>query len=56
MFRGTEKYPEEKYNDVLKSLGADSNAFTSDDSTFFHMTTRPSLRRPSSWRPTASRT
>jgi zinc protease len=28
MFRGTEAYPEEKYNDVLKSLGADSNAYT----------------------------
>ena len=38
MFRGTEAYPQEKYNDVLKSLGADSNAFTNDDWTCYHMT------------------
>jgi zinc protease len=38
MFRGTEAYPQEKYNDVLKSLGADSNAYTEDDRTVYHMT------------------
>ena len=38
MFRGTQKYPQEKYNNVLKSLGADSNAFTTDDWTCYHMT------------------
>src|SRR5262249_15318078 len=38
MFRGTPAYPEEKYNDVLRSLGADSNAFTNDDWTCYHMT------------------
>src|SRR5438067_443536 len=38
MFRGTEKYPQEKYNDVLKALGANSNAFTSDDWTCYHLT------------------
>jgi zinc protease len=38
MFRGTERYPQEKYNDVLKSLGANSNAFTSDDWTCYHLT------------------
>jgi len=38
MFRGTEAYPQEKYNDVLKSLGADSNAYTGDDLTCYHMT------------------
>lgn len=38
MFRGTEKYPQEKYNATLKSLGADSNAFTTDDWTCYHMT------------------
>lgn len=37
MFRGTERYPESKYNDVLKQLGADSNAFTTDDWTCYHM-------------------
>jgi zinc protease len=38
MFRGTEKYPQEKYNSIIKSLGADSNAFTTDDWTCYHMT------------------
>lgn len=36
MFRGTEKFPKDKFNDVLKSIGADNNAFTSDDQTVFH--------------------
>jgi zinc protease len=36
MFRGTEKYPAEKYNDALKSIGADNNAFTTDDYTAYH--------------------
>jgi zinc protease len=38
MFRGTERYPQEKYTEVLKELGADSNAFTSDDWTCYHAT------------------
>jgi len=38
MFRGTEAFPQEKYNDVLKSLGADFNAFTNEDQTCYHMT------------------
>src|ERR1700740_618050 len=38
MFRGTERYPQEKYNEVLKELGANSNAFTTDDWTCYHMT------------------
>jgi zinc protease len=38
MFRGTERYPQLKYNDALKSLGADSNAFTTDDFTCYHLT------------------
>jgi zinc protease len=38
MFRGTERYPQEKYNDVLKELGANSNAFTTDDWTCYHAT------------------
>lgn len=38
MFRGTERYSQEQYNDALKSLGADSNAFTTDDWTCYHMT------------------
>jgi len=36
MFRGTEKFPEEKYNALIKKMGADSNAFTSDDLTAYH--------------------
>jgi zinc protease len=37
MFRGTMKYPADKYNDILKRLGADSNAFTTDDWTCYHV-------------------
>lgn len=38
MFRGTEKYPREKYNEVLKITGAGANANTSLDRTIYHMT------------------
>ncbi|HSP88448.1 MAG TPA: pitrilysin family protein [Ignavibacteriaceae bacterium] len=38
MFRGTDKYPRDKYNDVLKSIGAGANANTSNDRTIYHMT------------------
>jgi zinc protease len=38
MFRGTDQFPAEKYNDVLKSFGADSNAYTNEDWTCYHMT------------------
>ncbi len=38
MFRGTEKYPREKYNEVLKMTGAGANANTSLDRTIYHMT------------------
>ena len=38
MFRGTDRFPAEKYNDVLKRLGADSNGFTTDDWTCYHIT------------------
>jgi zinc protease len=37
MFRGTQKYPEERYNAIIKQMGADSNAFTSDDLTAYHI-------------------
>ncbi len=36
MFRGTEKYPTDAYNEILKSIGADNNAFTTDDYTAYH--------------------
>ena len=37
MFRGTDKYSKDDYNDVLKRIGADSNAYTSDDETVYHI-------------------
>ncbi len=37
MFRGTEQFPADKYNAILKAMGADSNAFTSDDVTAYHV-------------------
>ncbi len=37
MFRGTERYSREAYNAVLKELGADHNAFTTDDYTAYHI-------------------
>jgi zinc protease len=38
MFRGTAKFPPEKYEEVLQKAGAASNAFTSDDLTAYHTT------------------
>lgn len=38
MFRGTDKYPPEIYNEILKRAGAASNANTSSDRTAFHTT------------------
>jgi zinc protease len=38
MFRGTDQFPAEKYNEVLKRAGAASNASTNDDATTFHTT------------------
>jgi len=37
MFRGTPTYTAEAYNAVIKEMGADSNAFTSDDLTVYHI-------------------
>ncbi|HEU4403392.1 MAG TPA: pitrilysin family protein [Candidatus Polarisedimenticolia bacterium] len=37
MFRGTERYPKERFTAVLKGLGADHNAFTTDDFTAYHI-------------------
>ncbi len=37
MFRGTDKYPKEKYSAALKSIGAAANANTSQDRTEYHM-------------------
>jgi zinc protease len=38
MFRGTEKYPAEKYKEMLARAGAASNASTSIDKTVYHTT------------------
>ena len=37
MFRGTEKYSTDDYNAIIKQMGADSNAFTTDDWTAYHI-------------------
>lgn len=38
MFRGTKTYPGPVYDRIVTSIGADSNAFTSEDLTAFHLT------------------
>ncbi len=37
MFRGTEKYSKAQYGEILKRMGADSNASTDDDLTLYHI-------------------
>jgi zinc protease len=37
MFRGTERYPKQRYEAILKELGSDHNAFTNDDMTGYHI-------------------
>jgi zinc protease len=37
MFRGTEAYPAAVYNEMITKMGADANAFTSDDLTCYHL-------------------
>ena len=37
MFHGTGAFPAEKYNDVLRAIGADSNAYTTSDRTVYHI-------------------
>src|ERR1700678_1501920 len=36
MFKGTEKYSRQQYNDAIKRMGGDSNAFTTSDFTCFY--------------------
>jgi zinc protease len=44
MFRGSEKYPQEIYEKIVTAMGADTNAYTTDDLTAYHLTlTRPDL-------------
>lgn len=37
MFRGTERYPSDVYNRIITSIGADANAYTTDDHTAYHI-------------------
>ncbi|HEY8519232.1 MAG TPA: pitrilysin family protein [Gammaproteobacteria bacterium] len=37
MFRGTERYPTDVYQRILTEIGADANAFTTDDLTAYHI-------------------
>ncbi len=37
MFRGTKKYPGGVYDSIVTSMGADANAYTTDDYTCYHM-------------------
>lgn len=37
MFKGSENYPGGEYDRIVASMGADSNAFTSDDLTAYHL-------------------
>jgi zinc protease len=36
MFKGTKTYPKEKYTEMLRQIGASSNAFTTDDYTCYY--------------------
>ena len=38
MFKGTEKYPQAKYDEAIKHMGGASNAFTTDDYTCYYTT------------------
>jgi len=37
MFRGTKNHSAEEYNEMLKNIGADQNAYTTDDYTNYHI-------------------
>ncbi|HEX7080487.1 MAG TPA: pitrilysin family protein [Gammaproteobacteria bacterium] len=37
MFRGTERYPADVYQRILTEIGADANAYTTDDLTAYHV-------------------
>lgn len=37
MFRGTDKYPADVRNNIVTEMGADTNAFTSDDMTVYYL-------------------
>ncbi|MEE9229521.1 MAG: pitrilysin family protein [Acidobacteriota bacterium] len=37
MFQGTEKFPQDRYNEIVTLMGADANGFTTDDLTAYHL-------------------
>ncbi len=41
MFRGTKKYPAAIYDSIVTSIGADANAYTTDDYTAYHLNFAP---------------
>lgn len=43
MFRGTERYPQERYEAVIQSFGADNNAYTTKDFTLYTLTAPSSV-------------
>ena len=46
MFRGTERYPGPVYDRIMTSIGADANAYTTDDWTCYHINfAKPDLAR-----------
>lgn len=46
MFRGTEKFPADVYNKIINEMGADANAYTTDDYTCYtSVISTPSLER-----------
>ena len=36
MFRGTKKFPSEKWDEIMQAAGAATNAYTTDDRTVYH--------------------
>jgi zinc protease len=38
MFKGTEKFPQTKYDETVRRIGASNNAFTTEDFTCYHTT------------------
>jgi zinc protease len=36
MFRGTERFPSEKWEEIMQGAGAETNAYTTDDRTVYH--------------------
>jgi zinc protease len=37
MFRGTQRFPSDVYNRIITTIGADANAYTTDDHTAYHL-------------------